>query len=540
MRKFVTLGKRMWQLNNDLAKENKELEYQVDQFKHQLFVNHLLSKESVLPKPPNHREDKTFELCKKIRKRLPSYESEVLDKLRFKYPFKTRLVPMNHHIQSGTLHWEIDGISIRLTEHQGKPIEKANAGIKLIMERNTEARIRTIQRRKDKLWVTLFNDLSQFNTKTCIVINDYVANLKKYFKNAVIEQVDFKIDSFGCFQVDNVMDGVNDFMHALKKGVDKMQYKDHGIAEDVNYVIDWQAEEEGLKVSTHRNRNTTTFLNANIFFERTPWNNNRKRKQLQKVELYYVKRYCKRNELIQKASVGQSIGTRVGRLIGTGHFEENQDPSFAKRIIKSFTEGLTRDEISVKRTSGLLNQMDGRNMDLDQSFSVVKKIYHNLNLIRKPLLERDLVQHSVWKIHQDATLWHFAHLKLNQVIIGDRRMTVLYARHQFSSYTTGDHTNNYSWSKCLQFLEEVIKRHCSIGATVEVYHHVDGYIGDVKKLGGSFCPIKIVKPLPGVSLPDFISLDDDILDQAEIDGWLALKAKVIKMFTKEEEVKEKD
>lgn len=183
----MNLGKRIWQMNRELAKENKELEYQVDKFKHELFVNHLLSKESVVLKPQNHREDQTVQLSKKIRKKLLSYETEVLDKLKHRYLFKNRLVPMNHRNSRDQVCWEIDGISIRLTEHYLKPVEKSNLGLKLLMERNTEARIRTIQRRKNKLWVTLFHNLSGFKTKTCLVINDYISNLKKHFSNAVID-----------------------------------------------------------------------------------------------------------------------------------------------------------------------------------------------------------------------------------------------------------------------------------------------------------------------------------------------------------------
>lgn len=43
------------------------------------------------------------------------------------------------------------------------------------------------------------------------------------------------------------MDGAKNFMHALKKSAGEMQYKDHGIAEDVNYVIDRQAEGEAQR-----------------------------------------------------------------------------------------------------------------------------------------------------------------------------------------------------------------------------------------------------------------------------------------------------
>jgi hypothetical protein len=199
---------------------------------------------------------------------------------------------------------------------------------------------------------------------------------------------------------------------------------------------------------------------------------------------------------------------------------------------------MTRDEIAVKRASGLLDRLDGRILDLSERDSIIKSIVGNLNIIRKPLLEKEVVQQTVWKIHQEETLRFFAHLKLNQVIIGDRRMTVLYARHQFNSYTTGDQSKIFAWNDCLPILKKLIQRHCSINARIEVYHHSDGFIGEVKKKWGYFCPIGVVKPLPGTRLPNFVTIDDELTDATVIDGWEELSTKIVQMFASEKKKEE--
>jgi hypothetical protein len=117
---------------------------------------------------------------------------------------KNRLVPMNNHNTRGRTCWEIDGISIKLLEHKDKPVNRGSVGLKVLIQQNTESRIRTIHKRKDKLWITLYHDLSEFKAPICQILNDYIANLKKHYKKAYIDQIDFKIDSYGSFQVQNV------------------------------------------------------------------------------------------------------------------------------------------------------------------------------------------------------------------------------------------------------------------------------------------------------------------------------------------------
>lgn len=74
--------------------------------------------------------------------------------------------------------------------------------LKAIMERNSESRIRTVQKNNDRLWVTLYHSLSKLKPDLINVINDYVNNLKDYYDSVIVEKLDVKYDYFGSFQVD--------------------------------------------------------------------------------------------------------------------------------------------------------------------------------------------------------------------------------------------------------------------------------------------------------------------------------------------------
>lgn len=69
----------------------------------------------------------------------------------------------------------------------------------------------------------------------------------------------------------------------------------------------------------------------------------------------------------------------------------------------------------------------------------------------------------------------------NIVILGARRVMFGYAKHELKTYVTGDTTGNFRWDNLVDFLEDVLKRHATIGASVDVLHHKEGYLGRVKK-----------------------------------------------------------
>lgn len=120
-----------------------------------------------------------------MREKLPKYKEWVTSKVRSK--ILTSLKPIHKHL-------EIDGFSIRISDPEPK-------NFKMIMEANTESRIKCVTRVKDKLWVTLYHDFSKLKYDTIRVINGYIRNLQNHFDVVTLEKLDLKIDSFGSFFV---------------------------------------------------------------------------------------------------------------------------------------------------------------------------------------------------------------------------------------------------------------------------------------------------------------------------------------------------
>jgi hypothetical protein len=86
-----------------------------------------------------------------------------------------------------------------------------------------------------------------------------------------------------------------------------------------------------------------------------------------------------------------------------------------------------RDEISIFKASGYLDYFDGRYLDLDQAEKLKKRIERVVRTIRRPLLKDEMIDRTIYAVHQDDTLEKFAHLHTNIVIIGPNKLTFLYA-----------------------------------------------------------------------------------------------------------------
>lgn len=115
-----------------------------------------------------------------------------------------------------------------------------------------------------------------------------------------------------------------------------------------------------------------------------------------------------------------------------------------------------------------------------------------------------MITNTMWKVPTNDILSRFATMPHNLVVIGEKRITVAYARHEIDIYTTGDASSNYKWYNLLEFLEETMKRHCTIGAKIKVFHHHDGYVGQVRKIkkqNAFFQPMGVAGMIPGVELP---------------------------------------
>lgn len=139
------------------------------------------------------------------------------------------------------------------------------------------------------------------------------------------------------------------------------------------------------------------------------------------------------------------MASRIGRLVGQHHIFGSDDPHFQARLQETDASGMTRDEIGVWAITGLLSKLDGRIYDLDEAELFVKNIKMRLDIIRAPTLTKRLVRMSVWKIPTNDLLTRFATLPTNLVVIGDRRLTFAYARHEIATYTTGNFTGIFTW-----------------------------------------------------------------------------------------------
>jgi hypothetical protein len=98
------------------------------------------------------------------------------------------------------------------------------------------------------------------------------------------------------------------------------------------------------------------------------------------------------------------------------------------------------------------------------------------------------------------TLWVFATITKNILILGDKRLTFLYAKYKINNYMTEFSTANYRWNDLVEYLEVALKLHSTIGVVVDIYHHQCGYLGTVKKLVSDdafFVPIGVLKQSMG-------------------------------------------
>lgn len=92
--------------------------------------------------------------------------------------------------------------------------------------------------------------------------------------------------------------------------------------------------------------------------------------------------------MIQKETVGKSVGTRMGRIVGYPMFTAAADAHFSSRLLKASDTGITRDEIGVWCHTGLFTKLDGRLYDLDDAVSFLSEIKKRLQIIRSPTLKK--------------------------------------------------------------------------------------------------------------------------------------------------------
>lgn len=140
-------------------------------------------------------------------------------------------------------------------------------------------------------------------------------------------------------------------------------------------------------------------------------------------------------------------------------------------MLKAKQEGITRDEISIRQESGHLNGLDGRVFDIDEAKSYIRNVTIILDMFRQPMCDEEVISQTIWKLPVEKIMDRFARLNRNILILGDKRLTFLYAKHSMNNYTTGLSTANYAWHDLIEFLEVALKLHATIGAKVDVHHH---------------------------------------------------------------------
>ena len=132
-------------------------------------------------------------------------------------------------------------------------------------------------------------------------------------------------------------------------------------------------------------------------------------------------------------------------------------------------------------------------------------------------------------------LQQLSKLSKNICIVGDKRLTIAYARHVLPAYTTSYTSSCYKWHQLVSFLEGTLKKHASIGAAIYIYHHKGDFIGTVKKTGHPlFVPFGVEKQTSAFEMPAtfVVNPSQSEIDKVILDGWKAVETTLTDKFIK--------
>jgi hypothetical protein len=104
-----------------------------------------------------------------------------------------------------------------------------------------------------------------------------------------------------------------------------------------------------------------------------------------------------------------------------------------------------------------------------------------------------------------------------------------------STYTTSYTSSCYKWHQLVSFLEAALKKHASIGAEIDIYHHKGEFIGTVKKTGQPlFAPFGVEQQSSAFEMPAtfVVNPSQAEIDQVTLDGWVAIATKLTERFIK--------
>lgn len=197
-----------------------------------------------------------------------------------KYPIIDQLKPIHEG-------YEVDGVNIHLPD-VGKDCKLMP--IRAIMERNCEARIRTLQVKKDKegyrMWVTLWEEFSVLNTDLYRCFNVWTRNLRDALKSSkvLIYKIDFKVDSKGALCTSTFESVNNKLVRALNRACERLTELDSRYLDNQEqWVYNVQTEDQEF-YALKGFRRCQTFLSGSIIADRNVH--------------YDWKRYHKQSELM--------------------------------------------------------------------------------------------------------------------------------------------------------------------------------------------------------------------------------------------------
>lgn len=104
-------------------------------------------------------------------------------------------------------------------------------------------------------------------------------------------------------------------------------------------------------------------------------------------------------EILQKGSLFKTIGTRMARLLGgLSHNLAKPDIEAMQKIEAAQDYGIVRDEISIYPGSLLLAGFDEEAMNEEEARAMATHITEQVNILRAPLQEPDIVRRTTFKI----------------------------------------------------------------------------------------------------------------------------------------------
>lgn len=169
-------------------------------------------------------------VIKAHRDELSNYFGYVILPMIHRYQLIDKLVPIHKN-------YEVDGILLSMAPSDD--LNYSKMPLRQIMERNCEARIRSIQvkNQQNHMWITLWEQFATFNQDFYRCINKWIKNLRPVFGNSVkVLKIDLKQDHYGTFSATDYESWNDKFVTALQKSCKKLSELEFGFEDNLD---DW-------------------------------------------------------------------------------------------------------------------------------------------------------------------------------------------------------------------------------------------------------------------------------------------------------------